>query len=71
LRDLAIEGHGIAFLPDWLVADDLEAGRLRRVLPEWHSAPLTAWAIHRAELRGSANVRALLEVLPAPRSGER
>ena len=64
LRDLAIAGLGIAFLPDWLVAADVEAGRLRRVLPGWRSPPLTAWAIHRAELRGSANVRAFLATMP-------
>src|SRR5438552_3889406 len=38
LRDLALDGAGIAYLPDWLVSDDLERGRLRRVLPEWASA---------------------------------
>jgi DNA-binding transcriptional LysR family regulator len=65
LRELAIDGLGIAFIPDWLVADDLEAGRLRRVLPDWHSPSLTAWAIHRAELRGSTNVGAFLAIMPA------
>ncbi len=33
LRSAALAGQGIAFLPDFLVADDLAAGRLRRVLP--------------------------------------
>ncbi len=34
LRDAAVSGLGIAFLPDFLVADDLKAGRLRRVLAD-------------------------------------
>lgn len=34
LRDAAVSGFGIAFLPDFLVAADLAAGRLRRVLPD-------------------------------------
>lgn len=33
LRDAAISGAGVAFLPDFLVAEDLAAGRLQQVLP--------------------------------------
>lgn len=33
LRDAAVGGAGIAFLPSFVVADDLRAGRLDRVLP--------------------------------------
>lgn len=64
LRELAVDGAGIAYLPDWLIADDLSRGRLRRVLPEWASPPITAWALHRAELRGVPRVRAFIEALP-------
>lgn len=64
IRDLAVNGMGVAFLPDWLVAGDLASGRLRRVLPDWSSVPITAWAIYRSELRGAARVRAFLDVLP-------
>jgi DNA-binding transcriptional LysR family regulator len=63
LRDLAIAGTGIAYLPEFLVEEDLAAGRLRRVLPAWTSRPLMAWAVHRAELRGTARLRAFLDVL--------
>lgn len=71
LRDLALDGAGIAYLPDWLVADAIQRGRLRRVLPEWASAPIMAWALHRAELRGVPRVRAFIEALPrvAPAAG--
>jgi DNA-binding transcriptional LysR family regulator len=69
LRDLAHASLGIAFLPEWLVADDLEAGALRRVLAPWTSLPVTAWAIHRTEQRGSRRIQALLDVLPSIRSG--
>ena len=64
LRDLAIDGAGIAYLPDWLVAEALERGTLRRVLPGWSSASITAWAIHRLELRGAPRLRAFLDALP-------
>lgn len=33
IRHAALAGQGIAFLPDFLVADDLAAGRLQQVLP--------------------------------------
>jgi len=62
---------GLAYVPDWLVADDLRAGRLRRVLPEWSSPPITAWALYRAELKGAPRLRALIDVLAAPLPGKR
>jgi DNA-binding transcriptional LysR family regulator len=64
LRDLAIDGAGIAYLPDWVVAEALERGTLRRVLPPWSSAPITAWAVHRAELRGAPRLKAFIAALP-------
>jgi DNA-binding transcriptional LysR family regulator len=63
LRDLAVDGAGLAYLPDWLVEPDLVAGRLRRVLPGWASAPITAYALHRAELRGAPRLVAFLEAV--------
>lgn len=65
LRTLALDGLGMAFIPEWLVADDLAEGRLRRVLPDWSSGPMSAWAIHRTELRGSPRLRAVLDALTA------
>jgi DNA-binding transcriptional LysR family regulator len=64
LRALALADAGIAYVPDWLVQDELERGALRRVLPEWRSSPTTAWAVYRAELRGSPRMRAFLACLP-------
>lgn len=63
LRQWAAEGAGVAFLPSWLVEDDIAAGRLRRALPDWSSSPIHAWAIYRVDLRRSPSVRALLEGL--------
>ena len=37
LRDAAVAGVGVGLLPTWLVGEDIKAGRLRRVLPEWSS----------------------------------
>jgi DNA-binding transcriptional LysR family regulator len=63
LRDLAIDGGGVAYLPDFLVKEDLAKRRLRRVLPEWSSPAITAWAVHRAELRATPRLRAFLEAI--------
>lgn len=38
LRDAALSGVGAALLPSMIVADDIAAGRLRVVLPEWHAS---------------------------------
>jgi DNA-binding transcriptional LysR family regulator len=64
LHQLAQAGAGLAYLPDWLVADDLARGALRRVLPGWSGPPLLAWAVSRGELRGAPRLRAFLEALP-------
>ncbi len=64
LRDRAVEGAGLAYLPDFLV-EDVAAGRVKRVLPEWTSPPWQAVAIHRAELRGAARLRAFLDAVTA------
>ena len=63
LRDFAMQGAGVAFLPSWLVAEDLAAGRLRRVLPAWSSGPMPAFALYRTELRGAPRLRVLLAAL--------
>jgi DNA-binding transcriptional LysR family regulator len=63
LLQAALDGAGVAFLPDWLVAQHLEGRGLSRLLPRWSSGPLTAWAMYRQELRGSPAVRALLEAV--------
>jgi DNA-binding transcriptional LysR family regulator len=37
LRDAAVAGVGVVMLPTWLVGEDIKAGRLRHLLPEWSS----------------------------------
>ena len=37
LRDAAVAGAGVVLLPTWLVGEDIKAGRLRHILPEWSS----------------------------------
>lgn len=63
LRDLALDGAGLALLPEWLVEDDLARGALRRVLPTWASVPFTVYTVHRAELRGTLRIKAFLDAI--------
>jgi DNA-binding transcriptional LysR family regulator len=41
IRKAALEGVGIALLPVWLVSDELSAGRIKRILPEYELTPTT------------------------------
>src|SRR5207248_2185828 len=43
----AVAGAGIALLPEWMVAPEIEAGRLRALLPGWESEPVRVYALHR------------------------
>ncbi|HEY4183398.1 MAG TPA: LysR family transcriptional regulator [Kofleriaceae bacterium] len=63
LRDLAIAGHGVAMVPDFLVTEALTRGALEHVLPKWEGPNATAYAVHPAALRSSAKIRALVERL--------
>jgi DNA-binding transcriptional LysR family regulator len=65
LRMLAVDGRGVAMLPEWFVEDEIERGALRVVLRGWETEPVPVRGLHRREHRGSAGVRALLEHLRA------
>lgn len=66
LVELARGGMGIAVLPDWLVANDLKKGMLKQVLPNWNTPLVSAWVIHRTDLRHSARVRAFVDAMREP-----
>lgn len=63
VRDAALGGHGVALLPAWLVSAEIARGALRRLLDDWSLPLVTTSALHRAELRGAARVRAFIEHL--------
>jgi DNA-binding transcriptional LysR family regulator len=70
LRDGAVSGLGLAILPDWLVAEDVREKRLKIILGGYELAPVIVTGVHRAELRGEARVRALLDHLIEAYAGE-
>ena len=48
VRDMAVEGGGIAAISDFMVAEELASGVLVRVLPEWTTRPTDVHAVYPA-----------------------
>ena len=65
LRQMTLGGMGVALLADWLVAEDVAAGRLTEVLPDWRAraaqaAPGAAlWLVTPSRTFVPAKVRAM------------
>lgn len=63
LRELAVAGMGLTFIPKWTLGPELEAGRLELVLPgTLHTAGLL-YAVYPSRTYLSAKVRAFLDFL--------
>jgi DNA-binding transcriptional LysR family regulator len=63
MHDAARAALGIAAMPEFLCADDLAAGRLRRVLPEWSSADAPLHALYPTARHLSPKVAAFIDLL--------
>lgn len=46
IREATLSGLGVAVLPDWMIQDDLIAGRLVRILPEWSARDLPIHVVY-------------------------
>ena len=60
---LAARGAGVAFEPDFIVADELRAGRLVELLPECAAASSPIYAVYPTRKHLSAKVRLFVEHL--------
>lgn len=67
MRLAALEGMGIAYLPDWVAGPDIKEGLLRQLFPEWSRQPCASTGIHalRALRQPPARVTVLLDALRA------
>jgi DNA-binding transcriptional LysR family regulator len=65
LRLAAVHGAGIILQPQFIVGDDLAAGRLVRVLPEWQSSEFGVYAVYPSRKHLSAKVRTFVDLLAA------
>jgi DNA-binding transcriptional LysR family regulator len=65
LRIAALNGAGIVLQPEAVLADDLEAGRLLPVLPEWSLLPSPMYLIYAQDARPTAKLRSAIDFLLA------
>jgi DNA-binding transcriptional LysR family regulator len=65
LRDAAVAGMGIAFLPGFLAQDEVRAGRLRPLLPDYGTDEILIRAVYPSRRHLSARVRVFLDMLAA------
>ncbi|EPJ85116.1 MULTISPECIES: LysR family transcriptional regulator [Pseudomonas] len=63
LRDAAIAGLGITYLPLFIVGAALEDGRLVRVLDDFRTPPLALSAVYPQHRQGARPVQALIDFL--------
>jgi DNA-binding transcriptional LysR family regulator len=63
IRDAVLAGVGAAWLPSYVIGDELRDGRLVRLLPEAKLPPIRVFGILPKQARQTATVRAVLEIL--------
>lgn len=63
LRMAALSGHGLALMPLFLVYEDLEAGRLCRLLPGHLDRSRSIYAVYSGQPPVSANVEAFIDFM--------
>jgi DNA-binding transcriptional LysR family regulator len=63
LRDAAVHGLGITILPLFIVAQELQQGRLQMVLPDYHPPELSIAVIYPVNRHLSTKVRLLVDFL--------
>jgi DNA-binding transcriptional LysR family regulator len=69
LRECVLAGMGAAPLPDWLIDDDVAAGRLSDLFPDYHvsfvDAPTAIWLVYPSRSYVPAKVRAFIDFIRA------
>lgn len=63
LRAAALRGTGIVLQPEMLLENDLAAGRLVAVLPQWCHVPTPMHLVHSRDLRPTAMLRTAIDFL--------
>ncbi|MDR6289139.1 DNA-binding transcriptional LysR family regulator [Inquilinus ginsengisoli] len=69
LRDAAVAGLGLALLPDFLVAGDVAAGRLRHLLPGLDAGDVEILAIYPSRRLLEPRVRRFIDLMVAELGG--
>lgn len=63
LRDAAVAGMGITYLPEFITGDAIRARRLIRVLPDWRIQPVEVNAVYPSNRNITPKVRGFVSVL--------
>ena len=63
VREAALWGLGIALLPEYLVATDIQSGALRRVLPDYTFADLPVFVVYTSRRYMAPRTRIVLDFL--------
>ncbi|MGL9623487.1 LysR family transcriptional regulator [Bradyrhizobium sp. U531] len=63
LREVALEGAAVCLMAGFLVQDDLESGRLVRLLPDYRTVELSMNAVYPHRHNLSAKVRTFIDML--------
>ncbi len=67
LRSAALLGTGVGIVSAWLVADDLAAGRLVQLVPQWRAPALPAWLVYPYARFYPARLRRFVEAMRGAR----
>jgi DNA-binding transcriptional LysR family regulator len=62
-KDLALAGHGLAILPDFMTQQELATGTLVRIMPDHPLRPSPAWIVATRQRHRSLAVRTVMEHL--------
>jgi DNA-binding transcriptional LysR family regulator len=65
LRSATLLGLGVGIVSSWVVAEDVNAGKLLQLAPEWHAAPLPVYLLYPYSNYYPAKLRRFVEVLRA------
>jgi DNA-binding transcriptional LysR family regulator len=60
-REIVLRGEGIALLPDILVEEDINAGQLVRLLPEWENRQREIYIVYSSEQFLAPKVKAFVD----------
>ena len=63
MRAAALDGFGIVLLPLWIIGPDIKAGRLEKILPDYHWPDSAIHAVYPPGRHLSARVRSFLDFM--------
>ena len=63
LRHMAIQGHGITYLPDFAVKSALDRGELVTALDEWAGSSSTFWVLWPSNRQLLPRIRAFVDFM--------